>query len=386
MPIRDPNYGMVPETTVRAFRELRGMVQTEFGLYVPRSLLGQPNGVATLDGAGKVVQDPASFLPVTARNAIQSCVVDAQAAPAFLSPGAGRSITLIGPLTVSFSSERREFVETIQDGAWPDLPAAKPITGVTRDGAVATYTCAGHGFSAGTEVTIIGIGQAEYNGTKLITGVPDADHFTCAVSGTPATPGTISGDELAQPTVFLLVDRDPVTGAITYAHTLLPPNDDPVKPATPVADQHWFSPSAYTMERYDGAAWEAKQRLAVGECMMDVVGIVDYACYAPLARYHSDWISASSGQNYQIKHNIGTPTILINQIAKVVDSQQRTRLIQCTFQYDGAGERGALLQDITRKDGILQIGQDGLLSFMNPNGTHAVISAGHIKLMIERGY
>lgn len=37
MALKDPNYSMVPETTVRTFREMRGLVQTELGLYIPRS-------------------------------------------------------------------------------------------------------------------------------------------------------------------------------------------------------------------------------------------------------------------------------------------------------------------------------------------------------------
>ena len=394
MPLKDPSLSYVPEPTVRAFRELRGLVQTELGLYVPRSLLGQPNGVATLDGAGKVVQDPTSFLPVTVRNAIQSCVVDASGAPDFLASGTGFAMTLIGPLTVSFSSGRREFVETIQDGAWPDLPPAKAITGVTRDGAVATYACTGHGFPVGGEVTIVGIGQAEYNGTKLITGAPDANHFTCTVSGTPATPGTISGDELAQPTVFLLVDRDPVTGAITCAHTLLPPNDDPVRPGSPVEDQHWFDPSGYVMYRYDGAAWVPVQRLCVGECVVDVDGIVagSIVCYAPLAWAHLKQIGPAAGMSYSLAHNIGSRSVITHVVAECLTAEfgySPGDRVPSPHEVTASGASFGLIPVIvSRRELVLKVGASGPGVFRRDTGQTGAWTAANWEAVVfaKRAY
>lgn len=82
------------------------------------------------------------------------------------------------------------------DTILPDVSGgvAQAISALTRSGATATATCAGHGFLSGRLVAIAGAGQAEYNGTFAVT-VIDEDHFSFTVTGTPATPatGTITG-------------------------------------------------------------------------------------------------------------------------------------------------------------------------------------------------
>lgn len=62
-------------------------------------------------------------------------------------------------------------------------------TTITRSGSVATATRNGHGFRTYDWVTIAGADQTEYNGMKLVTGY-DANTFTFAVTGTPASPAT----------------------------------------------------------------------------------------------------------------------------------------------------------------------------------------------------
>lgn len=66
---------------------------------------------------------------------------------------------------------------------------AKPCT-ITRSGSVATITCTGHGYAVNDEVDISGANQSEYEGNFVVASVPDANTFTVAVSGTPATPAT----------------------------------------------------------------------------------------------------------------------------------------------------------------------------------------------------
>jgi hypothetical protein len=63
------------------------------------------------------------------------------------------------------------------------------INSITRSGATATVTCAGHGLLAGDLVVIHGANQSEYNGQFTITAATD-NTFTYAVSGTPASPAT----------------------------------------------------------------------------------------------------------------------------------------------------------------------------------------------------
>lgn len=97
---------------------------------------------------------------------------------------------------------------------------------ITRSGAVATVTMAGHGFSSYQNVTITGANQSEYNGQKAIT-VVDTNTFTFAVTGTPATPatGTITAGLQAAgwtvaiedaPNFKIIFRNDSVTGSGRY--------------------------------------------------------------------------------------------------------------------------------------------------------------------------
>jgi hypothetical protein len=60
---------------------------------------------------------------------------------------------------------------------------------LTRASAVATVALTAHGFTTGDVINIRGAAQAEYNGDFTIT-VTNANEFTFAVSGSPATPAT----------------------------------------------------------------------------------------------------------------------------------------------------------------------------------------------------
>jgi hypothetical protein len=66
---------------------------------------------------------------------------------------------------------------------------SKTIT-ITRSGATATATCTNHGFNTKQTVLISGADQAEYNGEFKVLTTADANTFTFAVSGSPATPAT----------------------------------------------------------------------------------------------------------------------------------------------------------------------------------------------------
>ena len=68
-------------------------------------------------------------------------------------------------------------------------PAAIAVTSLTRSGTTATATAPAHGYASDDRVTLAGAGQAEYNGTVVVT-VVDANTFSYTVSGSPATPAT----------------------------------------------------------------------------------------------------------------------------------------------------------------------------------------------------
>jgi hypothetical protein len=64
------------------------------------------------------------------------------------------------------------------------------LASLTRAAAVATATKVAHGQAVGDWVDVQGAVEDEYNGIFQIATVPDADTFTYAVTGAPATPAT----------------------------------------------------------------------------------------------------------------------------------------------------------------------------------------------------
>src|SRR5262249_36632005 len=72
-------------------------------------------------------------------------------------------------------------------------------------------TLSPHGFTAGQTVTVSGVGVPEYNGTFLITNVPNANTFTysLAVAGLPSSGGGAA--QLGSPSGVLSLNNVEVT-------------------------------------------------------------------------------------------------------------------------------------------------------------------------------
>lgn len=249
----------------------------------------------------------------------------------------------------------RDWLVTVDQSipnAWNNLPPAVTIVGVSRTETTGICVCSGaHGLPVGAEVTLLDISTPGWTGPWIITRIPLSDRFEFTVPSSLTVPVTLGVNPRACPTVFLLVARDALTGEISFPYTLLPPLDDPTRPLTPVEDQHWFDTTGYVMHRYDGAAWVAVQRLPVGECVVDTAGIVQYTCYAPLARYDSGWIDIVANENYPGNHGIGTiPQDEITILARAADGTiARVRY----FDYASNAGQGVILTALTRKSYVL---------------------------------
>ncbi len=69
--------------------------------------------------------------------------------------------------------------------------SAIAVASLTRSGTTATATtAAAHGFAVGTQITISGATQSEYNGAQTVASVPSATQFTYSVQESPPTPAT----------------------------------------------------------------------------------------------------------------------------------------------------------------------------------------------------
>ncbi len=115
-------------------------------------------------------------------------------------PYLGNSDTLLAKLGNSIEFE----VELAGSGAsglapsWGPLLKACAFTetvttasiSITRSGSTATVTEASHGRAVSDVVKVSGATQSEYNVNAIVLTTPDANTWTYAVSGTPATPAT----------------------------------------------------------------------------------------------------------------------------------------------------------------------------------------------------
>ena len=83
-------------------------------------------------------------------------------------------------------------INIIENNAWTPVSGVetRPVTSITRAGAIATVTTpVPHGQDNLSVVAIAGADQAEYNGDVVIT-VLTLTTFSYTVTGTPDTPAT----------------------------------------------------------------------------------------------------------------------------------------------------------------------------------------------------
>jgi hypothetical protein len=109
----------------------------------------------------------------------------------------------------------------------------------------------------------------------------------------------------ANQTCYLYVDRNIDTGVLTYGYSLFAPAYQNLAPETPSTDQHWFDLNSYYMKRWNGTAWENKQRVFVGECTTDASSVTSVICYALRGRYDSGEFDIEKSNTYLTIPNLG---------------------------------------------------------------------------------
>lgn len=107
---------------------------------------------------------------------------------------AGTAGTLIAAGTLFATVDAQDQFRTLVDVTLAGVQLN--ITSLTLSGTTVTAQSTAHGQLVGKSIFISGAIQTEYNGLITITSVPDADHFTYTITGTPVSPatGTIVGD------------------------------------------------------------------------------------------------------------------------------------------------------------------------------------------------
>lgn len=69
----------------------------------------------------------------------------------------------------------------------------------------------------------------------------------------------------ANQTLYLYVDKDISTGILSYGYSSLIDLYQSYAPSSPTLDQHWFNTAEMKMYRWNGSAWEIKQRVFVAK-------------------------------------------------------------------------------------------------------------------------
>lgn len=135
-------------------------------------------------------------------------------------------------------------------------------------------------------------------------------------------------------TNYLYIERNFVTGELSYGYTNTAPVYGVTAPVSPTVGTHFFNISTMVMSVFNGSAWDQKHRVFVGEALTSASSVSNIVTYALQGKYESDFFSTGSSALVTKNHNIGT----INTESRI--------LIQLTTAIAGYAS-GAILEDVS---------------------------------------
>ena len=129
----------------------------------------------------------------------------------------------------------------------------------------------------------------------------------CLINGKYCKRSTnLSVSLTASATNFIWVEKPSSGDEISSAgSSTLEPVYDFVAPSSPATDQHWFDLSCMKMKRWDGSAWEEKDRIFIGEAVTDATSVTSVVSYALRGLFVSDVLSVTYNTTYDINSNLG---------------------------------------------------------------------------------
>ncbi|PSB26218.1 hypothetical protein [Stenomitos frigidus] len=117
---------------------------------------------------------------------------------------------------------------------------------------------------------------------------------------------TISGLTANATQLFIYVDRNPSTGALTFGFTTqgyIYQFKQTI--ASPAATFHWFDLTTFTMKTYTGSAFVPVQRVIIGEVATNATSVTNVITYAYRGHFASNWIAVAANTVYTVNHNLG---------------------------------------------------------------------------------
>ena len=254
---------------------------------------------------------------IPVRQTVLSSAVDSNGFPNYITAGSGLSAAIAATTTPIVLTVANGFGSAGQidrvgrvtaDTTISSLTGAQSVSSITRSSQTATVTTgSAHGLVTGSEITMSGATQTEYNITAIVT-VTGSTTFTYTVAGSPATPAT--GSPVYTVTNFLYGDVAS-GGTVTLGKGLLPPVYQFAGTYSTTADQFTFNIQEMVGKVGNGSAAAQTYRVYIGEAKCSSSAVTSQVNYALLGRYTSAFTSTlpSTSTSVAFSSNIGTNEI-----------------------------------------------------------------------------
>ena len=192
------------------------------------------------------------------------------------------------------------------------------LAGAVDANGAANFMAIGSGLAvslAATAVPVVVAFAAGFGSTGELdfVGRATADLATAWSALTPST------------TLYLYVDRNVGTGALTYGFTALAPTYGYGTAKSIVAGQHTYRIDEGVMYVGNGATATAVQRVFLGECLTGAATVTSVITYALMGRFESAWVTPlpAVASNTPIQHNIGdvayTPRLVLKNLTTEIN-------------------------------------------------------------------
>lgn len=183
------------------------------------------------------------------------------------------------------------------------VPMVAPVRQTVLSGSfdangMANFLSAGSGLSINLSATANPITVAFAAGFG-VNGA--ADHISRITADVPAAWSNLP----ASTTVFLYVDRNVATGALTYGYATTAPTYQYGSPASTANGQHTFIIPQMAMYVGNGTTASVVQRVFVGEAVTSASGITSVTTYVYQGRYDSGLFAVAVNTAYSKNHNLG---------------------------------------------------------------------------------
>lgn len=134
---------------------------------------------------------------------------------------------------------------------------------------------------------------------------------------------TSIGSLTASSTLYLYVDRNVSTGALTYGFTNLAPNYGYGTTKSTVSGQHTYRIDEGMMYVGNGSGATAVQRVFLGECVTGASTVISVITYALMGRYDSGWTGTLPGTSTAVSKsaNIGTSGASASLLLKCLSAE-----------------------------------------------------------------